>query len=269
MEKKTLPTVIPKRLFSLEETMPGEKLYEVCVLLKDKPGALAKAAQTLADAGVNIKAESSFYVPNYEGVCFWTAFLDVSKTALNVNSLKETLLDLDVIEDARIEEPSPVPFEVVHFPTMHANTRAIIMPIGSYWALMSRLEKILTPSGMTALHYDAGKNVGEHMATRLREIYHLDVDGLIKAFGQAEKAIGWGIFEFRDIDLKNRTGTVVVRDSFEAEALGKKNYPVCDVTRGVIAGFMSEVLGKCVEVKETKCLANGSDHCEFVMQSEL
>jgi len=261
--------VIPKRLFSLEETMPGEKLYEVCVLLKDTPGALAKAAQTLADAGVNIKAESSFYVPNYEGVCFWTAFLDVSKTALNVNSLKETLLDLDVIEDARIEEPSPAPFEVVHFPALHANTRAVIMPIGSYWALMSRLEKILTPSGMTALHYDAGKNVGEHMAMRLREIYHLDINALIKAFAQAERAIGWGIVEFQNIDLTNRTGTVVVRNGFEAEAWGKKNYKACDVTRGVIAGFMSAVFGKPVEAEETKCLANGDDHCEFVIQSRL
>jgi predicted hydrocarbon binding protein len=269
MAKKTLPTVIPKRLFSLEEVMPGEKLYEVCVLLKDKPGALAKAAQALADVGVNIKAESSFYVPNYEGACFWTAFLDVSKTTLNIDALKENLLGLDVIEDARIEEPNPAPFEVMHFPTLHANTRAVIMPIGSYWALMSRLEKILTPSGMTALHYDAGKNVGEHMAMQLKRIYRLDTEELIKAFGQAEKAIGWGVMEFQHIDFKQCSGTVVVRDGFEAEAWGKKNYMVCDVTRGVIAGFMSVVFGKPVEVKETKCQANGSDYCEFVIQSEL
>jgi predicted hydrocarbon binding protein/predicted amino acid-binding ACT domain protein len=269
MAKKTLPKVIPKRLFSLEETLPGEKLYEVCVLLKDKPGALAKAAQALADAGVNIKAESSFYVPNYDGMCFWTAFLDLSKTALNIDALKKNLLELDVIEDARIEEPIPVPFEVMHFPALHANTRAMIMTIGSYWALMSRLEKILTPSGMTALHYDAGKSVGEHMAVRLTEIYHLDVDALIKAFAQAEKAIGWGVMEFRQIDFKRRSGTVVVRNGFEAEAWGKKNYKVCDVTRGVIAGFMSIVFSKPVEVKETKCLANGSKYCEFVIQSEL
>jgi predicted hydrocarbon binding protein/predicted amino acid-binding ACT domain protein len=269
MTRKTLPAEIPKRLFSLEEIAPGEKLYEVCVLLKDKPGALAKAAQALADAGVNIKAESSFYVPNYDGVCFWTAFLDVSKTALNIDTLKANLLELDVIEDARIEEPNPAPFEVIHFPALHANTRAMIMTVGSYWALMSRLEKILTPSGMTALHYDAGKNVGEHMAMQLKEIYHLDVDALIKAFGQAEKAIGWGVVEFQNIDFKRRSGTVVVRDSFEAVAWGKKNYKVCDVTRGVIAGFMSVVFGKSVEVKETKCLANGGEHCEFVIQSEL
>jgi predicted hydrocarbon binding protein len=261
--------VIPKRLFSLEEVKPGEKLYEVCVLLKDVPGALAKAAKTLADARVNIKAESSFYVPRYEDVCFWTAFLDVSKATQDINGLKETLLQLDVIEDVKFEEPKPAPFETMHFPTLHANTRAVIVPIGSFWALMSRLEKILTPSGLTALHYDAGKNVGEHTAVRLKEIYGLKDKELIQAFAQAQKAVGWGIMDFQQIDFSQSGGKVVVKDCFEASAWGEKNYNVCDWTRGAIAGFMSVVFGKSVEVKETKCLANKSEHCEFLIQSEL
>jgi hypothetical protein len=122
----------------------------------------------LADTGVNIKAESSFYVSNYDGMCFWTAFLDVSRSAQDIDALKETLLGLDVIEDVRIEEPKPVPFEIIHFPALHSNTRAVIMPMGSFGALLNKLEKILTPSGLTALHYDAGKNVGEYTAVRLR-----------------------------------------------------------------------------------------------------
>jgi predicted hydrocarbon binding protein len=269
MTKKTLPKEIPKRLFSLEEIMPGEKLFEICVLLKDEPGALAKAAQALADAGVNIKAESSFYVPNFDGVCFWTAFLDVSKSAQDTDGLKETLLGLDVIEDVRIEEPRPVPFEIMHFPALHSNTRAVIMPIGSFWALLDKLEKILTPSGLTALHYDAGKNVGEHTAVRLKEIYKLNCDELIQAFAQAEKAIGWGIMEFQEVNFERLSGKVIVRNSFEAAAWGKKNYEICDWTRGAIAGFMSVIFGKPVEAKEVKCLANGAEHCEFVIQPEL
>lgn len=269
MAKSVLSTLVPKRLFSLEEVMPGERLFEVCVLLKDVPGALAKTAQALADAGVNIKAESSFYVPNYEGMCLWTAFLDVSKSMLEIDALKKTLLGLDVIQDVRIEEPKPAPFEIMHFPALHANTRAIIMPIGTFWALQDKLEKILTPSGLTALHYDAGKNVGEHMAVRFKETYKLDTKALIQAFAQAEKAVGWGIIEFQDLDPGHATGTVVVRDCFEAVAWGKKNYEVCDWTRGVIAGFLSVAFRKPVEVRETKCLANGGEYCEFAIQSKL
>ena len=171
--------------------MPGEKLYEVCVLLKDVPGALAKTAKAFADAKVNIKAESSFYVPSYEDVCFWTAFLDISKATRDINGLKEMLLQLDVIEDAKFEEPKPAPFEIMHFPVLHANTRAVIMPIDSFWASMDRLEKILTSSGLTALHYDAGKNVGEHTSMHLKEICKPNNEQLIQAFAQAQEAIGW------------------------------------------------------------------------------
>jgi predicted hydrocarbon binding protein len=269
MTKRQLPAVIPKRLFSLEEAMTGERLCEVCILLKDVPGALAKASKALADARVNIKAESSFYVPNYEGVCFWTAFLDVSKATRDINGLRKMLLQLDVIEDARFEEPKPVPFEIMHFPVLHANTRAVIVPIGSFWALTNRLEKILTPSGLTALHYDAGKNVGEHAAVRLKEIYELDNEELIQAFVQAQKAIGWAIMDFQQIDFSNSSGRVLVKDSFEAAAFGKKKYNVCDWTRGTIAGFMSVVFGKPVEVGEVKCAANGNQRCEFIIQSQL
>lgn len=269
MTRKQLPATIPKRLFSLEEVMPGEKLYEVCVLLKDVPGALAKTTKALADARVNIKAESSFYVPGYEDVCFWTAFLDVSKATQDVRGLKKSLLQLDVIEDAKFEEPKPAPFEIMHFPVLHANTRAVIMPIGSFWALMDKLEKILTPSGLTALHYDAGKNVGEHTAIRLKEIYKLNNEQLIQAFAQAQKAIGWGIMDFQQVNFNQSSGKVIMHGSFEATALGAKKYNVCDWTRGAIAGFMSVVFGKSVEVKEVKCLANGNEHCEFMIQSKL
>lgn len=87
-----------------------------------------------------------------------------------------------------------------------------------------------------------------------------------QAFAQAKKAIGWGIFEFQEVNFERLSGTVIVRDSFEAASWGKKNYAVCDWTRGAIAGFMSVVFGKLVKVKEVKCLAIGADVCEFVIR---
>jgi predicted hydrocarbon binding protein len=269
MTKKQLPTTIPKRLFSLEEVKPGERLYEACVLLKDVPGALAKITKVFADAQVNIKAESSFYVPGYEDVCFWAAFFDVSSSTQDVGQLKQTLLNLDVVEDVKVEEPKPAPFETIHYPVLHANTRAFIITAGEFLALMDRLEKILTPSGVTALHYDAGKNIGEHTALELKENYKLDKEELIQAFAQAQKATGWGIMDFQDVDFKQLSGRIIVKDGFEAYSWGKKNYKVCNWTRGMIAGFMSAIFGKPVEANEVKCLANGDEHCEFVIQSKL
>ena len=53
---------IPNGAFSLEEMKPDERVYEVRVLLKDVPGALAKVGEMLADANVNLKTGSAFYV---------------------------------------------------------------------------------------------------------------------------------------------------------------------------------------------------------------
>jgi len=47
--------VYPKRAFTFVESRPDEDIYEIRVTLKDVPGALAKAASLVAEAGINVK----------------------------------------------------------------------------------------------------------------------------------------------------------------------------------------------------------------------
>ena len=70
---------IAKRLYSLDVFRLGEWLYQICIILRDVPGALAKVCRVLADANVNIKTSSSFYVDEYPEAGVWSAFIDVSK----------------------------------------------------------------------------------------------------------------------------------------------------------------------------------------------
>jgi len=264
-----LSVIIPKRVFTLEEAKHGEKLYEVRIILRDVPGALAKAAKVLADANVNIKTGSVFYVTGHPELGFWASFLDVSKATRSVHELEEELRRLDVVTDVTFEEPKPAPFETLHFPLLHGKTRAVIMPLGTVWALWDGLEKILLPSGLAAVHYDAGKRSGEHTATRLKEMYGLESTDLILALTQALKATGWGIAEARDIDFKELSGTIIIKECFEAVAWRKKSYRVCHWTRGFIAGAASVVFGKSVEAVEVRCLATGDEQCEFKIQTKI
>lgn len=261
--------IIPKKVFTLEEVKPGEKLYQVCITLKDVPGAGAKAMRVLADANTNIKTASAFYAPGHPGVAFFSSFIDVSKATRSTFQLEEELRKLDVVVDFRIEEPKPAPFETIHFPVLHANTRAVIMPIGTIWTLWDGLEKILLPSGLAAVHYDAGKRTGEHTAKRLKEMYSVEGTDLILAFAQAGRAMGWGIIEFREIDFERLSGTVIIKECFEAAAWRKKAYKVCHWTRGILAGFMSIIFAKPVEAIEVRCLAVGDEHCEFKIQEQI
>jgi len=264
-----LSKTIPKRIFSLVDVKPGEKLYEVCVILTDVPGALAKATKVMANANVNIKTGSVFYLPDRNELGSWTSFIDVSKATKSIGEIVEDLRKLDVVEEVKFEEPKPAPFETLHFPLLHGKTRAVIMPIGTIWAVWDGLEKILLPSGFAAVNYNAGKKSGEHTATRLKEMYGLESTDLILALIQALKATGWGIGEARDIDFRGLSGTIIVKECFEAVAWRKKPYNVCHWTRGYIAGAVSVVFGKPVEAVEVRCLAKGDEHCEFKIQPKI
>jgi predicted hydrocarbon binding protein/predicted amino acid-binding ACT domain protein len=259
----------PKRTFSMEEVKPGEKLYEVCIILKDVRGAIAEAAKVLADANVNIKTGALFYIPGKQELGTWTSFIDISKATLSIQDLKKKLQGLDEVADVRFEEPKPAPYEVIHFPVLHGNLRALIMGADTFAALWEGFEGILTPSGLEAVLYNVGKKIGTYTAMGLKDRYGLEDKDLILAVVQAAKALGWGIVEFQDIDFKSLSGTIIMKESFEALARQKKSYKVCHWARGYFAGCMSVVFGKPVEAVEVKCLATGAEHCEFKIRWKI
>jgi predicted hydrocarbon binding protein len=266
---ETLFSEFPKRTFSMVEVGPSEKLYEVCIILKDVRGAIAKAAKVLADANVNIKTGTVFYVPGNPELGAWTSFIDISKATLSIQDLEKKLQGLDEVADVRFEEPKPAPYEVIHFPVLHGNSRAIIMGTDTFAALWEGFEGILTPSGLEAVLYNVGKKIGTYTATGLKNTYNLENKDLILALVQAEKALGWGIVEFQDIDFKGLTGTIIMKESFEAFARQKKPYKVCHWARGYFAGCMSVLFGKPVEAVEVKCSATGAECCEFKIKRKI
>ena len=257
---------VPKRLYSLDAFRLGEWLYQICIVLRDVPGALAKASKILADANINVKMSSSFCVDEYPGAGIWSAFIDVSKATKSLTEIEAELKKLDVVLEVMLKEPKPAPFESIHFPILHGNTRAVIMPRGMFWALWSAFEKIFAQSGLIVVLYDSGKKMGEHAAKRIGELFGLSGRKLVEALAQAGQATGWAITEIKEIDFENCSATVVVKEGFEAIVWKKKPYPVCHWTRGYLAGYLSSVFKKQVEAEETKCLAKGDEHCEFVIK---
>lgn len=263
-----MSALIPKKVFTMEMVGPNEKLYEVCIFLKNVPEALAKATKVMADVNANIKTGSIFEVSDYPGIRFWSTFVEVSKVAKGVKGLVEELRKLDVVEDVKFAEPKPAPFEVLHFPMLYVTTRAIVWPIGQFWALWDAIEGILKPSGAAVLHYNAAKAVGKRIAESLKEMFGVEGMDLLQTINQAVQATGWGIIEARDVDLKRGRETIVIRECFEALAWRKKPYKACHWARGYIAGTASVVFGRPVEVVEVKCLATGDEYCEFKVQPE-
>jgi hypothetical protein len=144
-----------------------------------------------------------------------------------------------------------------------------VLPIRIFRALWNGFERILKPSGLAAVLYNAGKEVGERAAKRLKEMFRIEGKELVQALAQAGKATGWGITEVSSIDMKRHTAKIIVKECFEAAAWRKKPYNVCHWTRGYLAGFMGTVFGKPMEAVEVKCKAKGDEYCEFKVQREV
>jgi PAS domain S-box-containing protein len=81
---------------------------------------------------------------------------------------------------------------------------------------------------------------------------------------------GFGDFVIRELDFNGGFVSLTCRDTFEAWALlHNKRYsetPVCHYSTGVLLSFMENVSGRSDLISvETKCIANGSEECEFVI----
>ena len=260
----------PKRVFTLVETNPNDEIYELCITLKDVPGAIAKTAQVLSDANINIKTGSLFYGPEGREKGFWTSFIDISKATVKLKELIDKLKGLDVVLDVKVEKPVPVAYEVIHFPILHGKRRALVMPVDLFKSLFEEVSKILTPSGFAAVFYNAGKKSGFFFAEFLKKEFNLKtIEEQIAVLKQAVRAIGWGIVEDENIDMETLSGSIRIRYNIESSIWGKSSDNVCHWTRGFIAGYVSAVYKIDLEAVEVKCLASGNPCCEFKLTRKI
>ncbi len=59
---------------------------------------------------------------------------------------------------------------------------------------------------------------------------------------------------------------IYIEGSILVEAVGKSDKPVCRPMASFFKGFLGELLGKDVEVKETECQAQGKERCIFKLE---
>jgi len=260
---------VPKRVFTFLNKKPSEQIFEICITLKDVHGAVLKTAQVLSEAHVNLRTSILFDAVEKSNIGYWTSFIDLSKAVKNTKQIEEELRRLDVVQDVKIVKPEPLTYDVIHFPIVHGESVAMVMPLELFGSLFDETEKILTPSGFAAVFYNAGKKSGAFIAELLAKRYGLKDESLISALVQATKAIGWGQVENINIDRERLLGEVKVRRCFEALLRGTRKDKSCHWTRGFIAGFLGEVLSRPVEAVESKCLSAGDEECEFEVKSRI
>lgn len=108
---------------------------------------------------------------------------------------------------------------------------------------------------------EGGRAGGKNSSSRFQEVSDLRNAPFAQAYLDMGKEIGWGTFNVTGFGADNFE--VAVDDSPFAEAYGASKHPVCDFTRGVIAGLGETLFGKAT-CQEIECRAMGAKRCRFV-----
>ena len=75
--------------------------------------------------------------------------------------------------------------------------------------------------------------------------------------------LGLGKVKIHTVDFDKAKASVSISNCFEAMENGQSDEPNCMFTSGFLAGLFAEVLDKTVQARETKCISQGKDACEF------
>lgn len=126
---------------------------------------------------------------------------------------------------------------------------------------MEKALEVLFGSGAAVIIATMAKPCGQRLCEKIME----KADTKEKALEQfCELMIkqNWGEPSFFNVDFKNGSGRVTVRNSFETRRR-RTNAPCCHFLRNFMAGFLSELFAKSVMVTEQNCAGEGKPYCEF------
>jgi len=130
------------------------------------------------------------------------------------------------------------------------------------WA---RLSEQVLGLGARVIIVKAGKIAGQQFADSLLK-QGLKAEEMKDALEIFLTRSGWGKV-FAKIDIENQMAVFRIKNSVTTRQTNAKE-PICYFISGYLAGVLSAVFGKSVEVKETKCAAKNDDkYCEFQTNS--
>ena len=246
---------------------PGRKLAQLCMTLKNVPGALASVTGLLALLKVNILSGHIAAFPGRaEGrVSF---FIDLSSSHVSLDEIVGRLRGLDVVIDLEAHRPEfpGLIVDTAHFPLKFMGQEALIIDIRHVGEMFGRLDEVFE-SGAYVILFEMGHRVGRKFVKEVRERFDVDKLRALQVLGSFAVARGWCVPELVEWDEQKPRLVVRMHDLFTCKPFaGQRKAPTGHLMRGVLAGIVEELTGASVKVKETKCVAKGDPYCEFVVE---
>lgn len=248
------------------EHLPGRRLAEVVVKLKNEKGALAKCSQVINDCGVNILT-GFFTAPGKAPAASLSFFADVTDAPDGLVGLKKSLLGVDVVESVEaMAAEDGFMVDRQHFPVRWAERKALVMRADALNEMLNRLWTVFGTGAATIIDQMA-EAMGRHSAKEI-----VDDFGASFARGQLDELLGtYSALGFADVSIERSKSSdfpivINAKELFECEANAKRKlHRRSGFFRAHLRGFMAGTFDRAFDVSEVQCLTDGDEVCSFRM----
>lgn len=255
--------------------LPGRKLGGLFIVAGAENGVLREALNICGKHNARLK-HLSFSVarsPREAKVCL--IFLDVTNCDVSLEELADEIERLKAVKEVKAVRQQAEGFiaDTVSNMLLAGGERAIILRSVLCESLIRGIREQFGSAGEAFLYYN-GLEMGKNAAKR-----HVEIGNKIRLTDPAQiskrmgatifTAIGFGRMEIEKLTLKPPYALTHVYNSFECQlAPENQTKPYSHFIRGIIAGYLTTVLGTKMKVEETTCVAQGDPNCTFEAKPE-
>jgi len=249
----------------ITEKKEGRKIIFIAVKLANKPGAFLKITQILAKYKVNILS-GVIEAPLEEEYAYWLSQLDITDVDKPFDKIINEISSLDVVYNIEhgVKEVGKILLPPFSISTVALGGNVIIERDEWLSELYKALDQHFGVAGQ-AFMYHLGFRAGYHMGEKWQKNVGLSGKDLLILGLEIFKALNW-IKDYKILKFNPEKNKVRFRlyENFECRSFkGKGKSPRSHYLRGILAGFISYILGEKISLTEAKCLSKGDKYCEF------
>jgi predicted hydrocarbon binding protein len=255
--------------------LPGRKLGGLFVVAGAERGVLQRALDLCAKHNARLKYLSLSVTRNTVEAKTFLIFLDMTDCNVPLEGLGEEIKGLNAVKGIKVIQQQAEGFIADNVSNMllAGGERAIILRKTLCESFICGIRERFGSAGEVFLYYNGlemGMNAAKVHVEMGKKIGLTAPSQICKCMGATIfAAIGFGQMEIEKLTLNPPYALTQVYNSFECQlAPETQTKPYSHFIRGIIAGYMTTVLGVKMKVEEIKCVAKGDPNCIFEAKPE-
>lgn len=250
--------------------LPGRRLVEFKILLKNVPGALNSVTETLYKCRANI---ISICVPpvSTEETAWCTVCTDFTNATAPPEKVAERLRRRRKLLSVEYVEGKDFLTEAYHFKLLTTIGRVFIQSVNAFAEIMKALREAFGSAAdyilfMQGVKYGAA--VVKNYYKVLPFLSEKSMNDIAKIFIEVGRSAGFAVVEFKELNLDKGIAHIVAYSLYECEPFkGQLNSINSQFFRGTITGVVRALTG-CEDYVfiEEECIAKGDPYCSFKLE---